>query len=77
MGVLPGGYKTVLENDKQLRIDNQYYLKNRDVPIDYDNLVEFVFSIKNIAMKLTKSDIERIRESIRTGKVVKLKEDSD
>jgi len=38
--------------------------------------VEFVFLIKNIAMKLTKDDIEQVRESITTGKAARSKEDS-
>ncbi|MBW2976152.1 hypothetical protein KY347_01750 [Candidatus Woesearchaeota archaeon] len=64
MAVIPKGYTEILEEDKQLRIDNQYYLKNRDVPIDYDKIVEFVIAIKNIAVKLTKDKIEHIREKI-------------
>src|SRR3989338_354551 len=40
--VIPEGCSKILEEDKQLRIDNQYYLKNRDVPLDYDKIVEFV-----------------------------------
>ncbi|MBI1936150.1 hypothetical protein HYS31_06940 [Candidatus Woesearchaeota archaeon] len=48
-----------------------------DVPVDYGKLVEFVLSIKNIAMKLTNEDINEIRQSVKTGKIVKLKENSD
>ena len=66
--ILPEGYKNALENDKQLRIDNQYYLKNRDVPIDYDKIVEFVLTIKDIALKLTEEKIGLIRESVRNWK---------
>ncbi len=75
MEILPEGYKAILEKDKQLRIDNQYYLKNKDVFLDYNKVVEFVVTIKNIARKLTKENIEEIRESVRRGNIVRLKED--
>jgi uncharacterized protein (UPF0332 family) len=65
MEVIPLGYSKILEEDKQLRIDNQYYLKNRDVPFDYNDVVEFVATIKNIAIKLTSEDIQKVREKIK------------
>lgn len=74
MEILPEGYRTILEKDKQLRIDNQYYLKNKDVPLDYDKIVEFVITIKNLALKLTKEETDGIRETVRKGRVVKSKE---
>ena len=57
VGIVPEGYASILEQDKQLRIDNQYYLKNRDVPLDYDKVVQFVLNIKNVGLKLTASQI--------------------
>ena len=65
LGIVPEGYASILEQDKQLRIDNQYYLKNRDVPLDYDKVVQFVLNIKNVGLKLTASQIEKIRNKIR------------
>lgn len=67
MKILPQGYTNILEKDKQLRIDNQYYLKNREVFIDYDDIVKFVVTIKNIALRLTANDIEKIRERVKMG----------
>lgn len=67
MKILPEGYTNILEKDKQLRIDNQYYLKNREVFIDYDDIVKFVVTIKNIALRLTANDIEKIRERVKMG----------
>lgn len=64
MGIVPAGYSKILEDDKQLRIDNQYYLKNRDVPIDYSNLVEFVLKMKDISSKLTAEKIEDVRKRV-------------
>ncbi|MAE12940.1 hypothetical protein CMO92_00100 [Candidatus Woesearchaeota archaeon] len=64
-GLIPEGYSTILEEDKQLRIDNQYYLKNRDVPIDYDALVDYVLKIKEVIQKLTEENTESIRDSLK------------
>ncbi len=65
MKILPEGYTVILQEDKKLRIDNQYYLKNRDVPVDYNKIVQFVVTIKNTAIKLTNEKIKEIREKIR------------
>ncbi|MDP2750346.1 MAG: hypothetical protein Q8O89_05945 [Nanoarchaeota archaeon] len=62
--LLPKGYTKVLDEDKKLRIDNQYYLKNRDVPIDYNQMVDFVLKTKNISVNLTKDEINKIRKII-------------
>ena len=64
MKIIPPGYSKILEEDKQLGIDNQYYLKNRDVPLDYDKILEFVATIKNVGIKLTNAEIKKIRERI-------------
>ncbi len=64
MKIIPPGYSKILEEDKQLRIDNQYYLKNRDVPLDYDKIVEFVVTIKNTGIKLANAEIKKVRERI-------------
>ncbi len=63
-GLLPGGYSKILEEDKQLRIDNQYYLKNREVRIDYDKIADFVLKIKHINSRLTSEKIKTARELI-------------
>ena len=62
--IIPTGCTKLLEEDKQLRIDNQYYLKNKEVPINYDKIVDFVLTLKNIGNKLTSDDIEKIRKII-------------
>lgn len=64
-GVIPSGYVKVLIKDKKLRIDNQYYLKNREVVLNYDKVVEFVLNIKNISLKLNREEIDRIRKIIK------------
>ncbi|MCK4589627.1 MAG: hypothetical protein KAT77_04230 [Nanoarchaeota archaeon] len=65
--ILPEGYVKILERDKQLRIDNQYYLKNKDVPLDFEEITEFVFTLKDINTKLTHSQIIEIREKIKNN----------
>ena len=63
--ILPEGYSEILKIDKQLRIDNQYYLKNREVPINYDKILDFVLRIKDITNKLTKNDVLKIRKLLK------------
>ena len=62
--ILPKGYTQILNDDKQLRIDNQYYLKNKEVPIDYDEMVTFVLTVKGCITKLTLEKITDIRRKI-------------
>ena len=61
MGITPKGYSKILEEDKQLRIDNQYYLRNREVPLDYNKVLEFVLRMKDINSKITNLKIKEIR----------------
>jgi uncharacterized protein (UPF0332 family) len=63
--VIEKGTAKMLENDKELRIDNQYYLKNRPVDIDYNALRDFVLRIKEIINTITNEKIKEIREKIR------------
>ena len=62
--VVPNGFSQVLERDKELRIDNQYYLKNKKVDIDYDELTNFYLEIKDILSKMTSEKINLIRKLI-------------
>jgi len=62
--MLPEGTYEMLEEDKQLRIDNQYYLKNKEVKIDHSKLADFFFKIKSIINSLTLEKIERARSMI-------------
>ena len=63
--IIPEGFTKILDEDKQLRIDNQYYLKNRDVPINYNSILDFVLKIKDINLRLSSDDIIKIRELIK------------
>ena len=58
------GFADKLESDKELRIDNQYYLKNKPVDINPENLSEFIVSIKETLNHLDKDKIDAIRKKI-------------
>ncbi len=55
-----GTYKT-LDNDKELRIDNQYYLKNKKVFIDFEKLSGLIVDARKIVNELTADEIQEIR----------------
>lgn len=63
-GVLPQGTYKKLEKDKKLRIDNQYYLKNKQVDIDFSEIADFILEIKKIISSLTLDKINEIRKRI-------------
>ena len=62
--IIKKGVYQRLEEDKELRIDNQYYLKNRHVKIDFNELSEFLISIKNSLDNLSSEKIEELRRKI-------------
>ena len=62
--IIPKGTYKMLEDDKELRTDNQYYLKNREVKINYSELTDFILNIKSIINSLTKEKIEKIRKQL-------------
>lgn len=62
--VVEKGTAKMLEKDKELRIDNQYYLKNRPVNIDFEKLSGFLLSIRKSLDQLGKDRIEELREKI-------------
>jgi hypothetical protein len=63
-GVIEKGTTRTLEKDKGLRIDNQYYLKNRPVDINFDKLSNFLLSIRKSLDQLNKEKIEELRKKI-------------
>lgn len=60
-------FSKILEADKELRIDNQYYLKNRPVDFDPKKLAEILLKIRNLLGKLSASEIQRIRKIVQAG----------
>jgi len=66
--VIEKGISKILEDDKELRIDNQYYLKNKSVNIDFEKLSDFMLSIKKSLEKLDNEKIRELREKIKNAK---------
>jgi len=62
--IIKPGVSETLERDKELRIDNQYYLKNKPVNIDFGKLAEFILSIKETLANLDQDKISEVRERI-------------
>lgn len=54
-------FHSILERDKELRIENQYYLKNIKVEINYNELRELVLKCKQINDNFKKDKIIEIR----------------
>ena len=65
-GVIEKGISKKLEDDKELRIDNQYYLKNKSVKINFEELSEFLISIRKSLEKLDDKNIRKIREMLKS-----------
>ncbi len=64
-GIIKKGISDILENDKELRLDNQYYLKNKHVDIDFEELANFLLDTRKILDSLDKDKIEELRRLIR------------
>jgi len=64
-GIFSKGTAKILEKDKELRIDNQYYLKNKSVDIDFEKLSDFIISMRNSLDNIHDKEIEKIRSEIR------------
>jgi len=63
--IIPKGYPKTLEFDKELRIDNQYYLKNIKVDIDINSLREFILTFKHKINSITFDEINLIRKRLK------------
>ena len=55
----------ILTMDKRLRIENQYYLKNKKVNINFDKLRDFVLYIKDKISMISNDDIIKLRNKIK------------
>jgi len=53
-----------LEDDKNLRIENQYYLKNVKIELDPKLLSNILLVVRSSLNSITKEQIEKIRETI-------------
>ena len=62
--LIPAEYSKMLEADKTLRLDNQYYLKNIDVEIDFLKLQDFILTIKTKLNTITSKEITETKENL-------------
>ena len=63
-GVIDKGTSERLERDKELRIENQYYLRNKKVSVDYDELRDFILRIKEIINTISDEKVKESRNKI-------------
>ncbi len=63
--VLEKGTFKKLKDDKQLRVDNQYYVKNKHVDVDFEKLSNFMVSIRKSLDNLDEEKIKEIRSKIK------------
>jgi uncharacterized protein (UPF0332 family) len=70
MGVVDFGFSSVLDADKDLRIDNQYYLKDIHVDFDSVKLSVLLLRVRKILDVLSQGQIIAIRNVI-SGKIYK------
>jgi len=63
--IIEKGIAKVLEHDKELRIDNQYYLKNKRVAVSYNSLRDLILKMKERINIITNEKVGEIREKIR------------
>ena len=63
-GVVKQNISKSLGKDKELRIDNQYYLKNRPIDIDFEKLSEFMVLIRETLSDLDAEKIKAVRRDI-------------
>jgi len=63
--VIEKGIAKMLEYDKELRIDNQYYLKNRKVVVNYDNLRDLILKMKEITNTISNEGVDEIRKKLK------------
>ncbi len=62
--LIPNGFGKILEQDKELRIDNQYYLKNKEIKINSEELSDFYLEMKKAISELTNEKISKLRKII-------------
>ncbi|MCA9488210.1 MAG: hypothetical protein KC516_04600 [Nanoarchaeota archaeon] len=65
MDLLTKDTHKILKKDKEIRIDNQYYLKDKEVKINYAKLFEFFLEMKSIIRSLNVNKIKEIRRQLK------------
>lgn len=65
LSLIDFGFFEILIKDKNLRIDNQYYLKNIPVDVDFDKMSELLLNVKTFLDSITNETVKHIREKIK------------
>ena len=63
--IIDFSFSKILENDKELRIDNQYYLKNLPVEFNSKSLSEILLKVRKALDVITVNQINEIRKIIK------------
>jgi len=63
-GLLPLGIADSLRKDKQRRIENQYYLQNKDVAVDHGAMLSFLLEMKERVLHLTDEQRAQARAEV-------------
>ncbi|MFH1175092.1 MAG: hypothetical protein V1725_08245 [archaeon] len=66
-GIITFRFADQLIHDKELRIDNQYYLKNRPVDLNPKALAELLLHTRKLLDTLTEKQVQHIRKKIATA----------
>jgi len=61
---IPFSFAKQLDQDKQLRIDNQYYLKNRPVTINSKELAALLLNVRKLLDTVTSEMVNTIRKKL-------------
>ena len=57
-------FNELLEKDKNLRIENQYYLKNNNIIINYEEIINLISKIKTICNSITLKQMIHIKKQL-------------
>ena len=63
-GLFPDCFSGKLEKDKSLRIENQYYLRNIEIKINYSELLSLFIEFKSFLNTLNQEKIKEIRKIV-------------
>lgn len=63
--IVKRGLSNLLDKDKGLRIDNQYYLKNKQINLNFDRMSEFLVFVKEGLSRINANNVKSIREKLR------------
>jgi len=65
LSFLPKETYKKIKKDKEIRIDNQYYLKDKEVNLNYSELFKFFLEMKSRINFLTKEEVKKIRYELK------------